>query len=315
MSPIPFDQLNQMNWQVPPRFEEPLKQHTSISVGGIADVLVTVSNLDELRQILTLISDHQAAWYILGKGTNTLAPDEGFRGVVIAMNGDFSSVTTNAHRLEVGAAVSNRRLADKAREGCLSGVEFLKSIPGSMGGAIMMNAGAFGERIADIVEWVEYCSVDGSIHRLSKGDLEFDYRHSYFSDKRLVIVKVSLILRSGNIDQISAKEKKLSDYRREHHPKDRKTWGSVFLNPSGQSAGGLIESCGLKGKGFGGAKISEKHGNFIINTGNATFEDLMKTIDMARKAVQDQYGISLRTEGKIMDDGVDEALSRRKLKY
>ena len=298
-------QLIRASWKIKPQFNQPLSSKTSVQVGGPALFFVVVSSFSELTCLMRLVNQFDIPWFVIGKGSNLLVKDSGFPGVVIQLKGEFSKIELNGERIVCGAGASNARLSRFARNQSLSGTEFLSGIPGSIGGAIYMNAGAYGFEIKNIVQWVEFIDQNGKINNLLNNRLHFSYRQTRFTNLSGIILKVCLQLRISNSQHIKETEIRLLAKRKKSQPLKKHTWGSVFVNPPGQKVARLIESCELKGKGVGGAKISTKHANFIENTGGATFRDLMATVNLARSAVLKKYGIKLRMEGRIVPDKED----------
>jgi UDP-N-acetylmuramate dehydrogenase len=295
-------QLIQASWKIDPLFSQPLSTKTSVKVGGPALFFVVVSSFIELIGLMKLINQHNIPWFVIGKGSNLLIKDDGFPGVVIQLKGEFSKIEQIGDRIVSGAGASNSRLSRFARKQSLSGTEFLSGIPGSIGGAIYMNAGAYGFEIKNIVQWVEFIDQNGKIHNLPNSRLHFSYRQTRFTNLSGIILKVCLQLKLSDSFLVKETEDRLLAKRKKSQPLKKHTWGSVFVNPPGQKVARLIESCDLKGKGVGGAKISTKHANFIENTGGASFRDLMATVNLARSAVLKKYGIKLKMEGRIVPE-------------
>ncbi|MCP4297256.1 MAG: UDP-N-acetylmuramate dehydrogenase [Proteobacteria bacterium] len=302
IDPFVRDIRNQ-TWIEKIKLEEPLSNKTSVRVGGPASYFQRVHSLIELRSLIEIIKDHCLPWFLIGKGTNLLVPDDGFKGIIIQLDGEFNSISkTSGSEITCGAGLSNKKFSRFARDQGLAGSEFLLTIPGSIGGALFMNAGAHGDQISDITSWVKAIDNDGELLRLDKESSLFAYRHSIFMEKKLIVISAGLQLIPGTIEAITRKEKELISQRKKTQPINLKTWGSVFMNPVDDSAGRLIEACGLKGKGIGQARISTKHANFIENKGGASFQDLMDTISMARDNVRKRFGIDLKTEGQILSE-------------
>jgi UDP-N-acetylmuramate dehydrogenase len=296
-------ELKEQTWVEQVRLDEPLSNKTSVRVGGNAKYFQPVHDQTELVNLLKIVKMCNLPWFIIGRGTNLLVHDEGFSGVVIQLEGSFLSVDQPSElELRCGAGSSNKKLTKLARQKGLSGIEFLATIPGSVGGAIFMNAGAHGDQICNYVISVEALDGQGNLLRYNRKEAAFSYRHSVFMDKNLIITTASFRLKSASPLQIEKKERELLTQRKQTQPINLKTWGSVFMNPPNDSAGRLIEACGLKGEGKGGARISLKHANFIENIGGATFQDLMDTIKMAKNGVISKFGIELKTEGQILSN-------------
>lgn len=301
-STCPFiEDIAKHKWTENIRLKESLSGKTSVRVGGPAKYFQVVHNQTELISLLELIRIHNLRFFLIGKGTNLLVHDEGFSGIVIQLCGDFTVVNQASEtELFCGAGVSNMKFSRFAKKKGLSGVEFLLTIPGTLGGALFMNAGAHGAVVCDIVKWVDVINNKGELKRYETDSSHFSYRHSIFMEKKLIILSAFFQLTSAATEQINEREKQLLIQRKKTQPINQRTWGSVFMNPANDSAGRLIEACGLKGKGVGKARISAKHANFIENTGGASFQDLMNTIDMARKRVREEFGIDLKAEGQIL---------------
>jgi len=293
-------QITQHCWKINPQLNLPLSTKTSVRVGGPALFLINVSNLDELSHLVKITNRNNFPWFVLGKGSNLLVKDDGFPGVVIQLKGDFSNIELRNNYVICGAGVSNSRLSRFARKHSLSGTEFLSGIPGGIGGAVYMNAGAYGFEIKDIIRWVEFMDQNGQVHNLPSDRLYFSYRQTRFANLKGIILRVCLDLKPSDSDSVQATENKLQLKRRGSQPLNKHTWGSVFVNPPGEKVAKLIEACNLKGTGIGGAKFSTKHANFIENIGGATFEDLMATIELARRAVWEKYRLKLKMEGRII---------------
>ncbi|MDH5561320.1 MAG: UDP-N-acetylmuramate dehydrogenase [Deltaproteobacteria bacterium] len=300
LSQSPRDYLDQISFKIRPVFDQPLDVLTSVRVGGKADYFFELTQIDEIVQVLRFVSEFQLPFFIMGKGTNLLVPDSGFRGAVIKLGGDFKKMALQQDRLVSGAGVSDQQLARFAKNHALGGLEFLKTIPGSVGGAVYMNAGAHGESVGDRLKEVRTLDLQGNRHNYSIKELDLAYRRSRFSDSPEIILEAEFELTPKPIDEIQDKENRLLDIRKKTQPVGKKTWGSVFKNPANASAGRLIEELGFKGKSFGGAMISEKHANFIENKNGASFEDLLKAIDEIKQSVFNKYGIELETEGRIL---------------
>lgn len=300
-TPKIWKEISKIDWRIAPTLDVPLKTKTSIGVGGSADIFVKISTFDELRDLFRLTQVLDYPWLIIGNGTNLLVRDSGFPGVVIRLKGEFSLIERQDNlSFLVGAGVPNTKLSNFCQKNELTGLEFLFTIPGTLGGAIHMNAGAHGSEIKEWIDWVDVMTQDGKIKRLNREECRFSYRHSIFKTQNQVILRAKLSLQSGVEKEIKERKERYISHRKKIQPTQIKTWGSVFLNPEGMSAGKMIESCGLKGKGVGGAIVNTKHANFIQNMGNATFEDLQNTIKMVQNAVKTKYGIDLIPEGEII---------------
>lgn len=285
--------------RTPPLVGEPLSRYTSLGVGGPADYLVFPGNMDELRAVLLLAREHHVPLFVLGHGTNLLVRDEGFRGVVISLTSLCSCCEFFDGRVKAGAAVSLPWLAREIACRGLTGMEFAAGIPGTLGGALYMNAGAFGCRIGDLVEEVVSINRDGCCRTRSRTDLAFSYRWSIFQEDDDIILEAILALQPGNREEIEEIQGRMLHERTVRHPRQSSA-GSVFRNPREKGAGYLIEQAGLKGMKVGGAQISPMHGNFIVNTGNAAAADILSLISVARERVKQIFGIDLELEIRVI---------------
>lgn len=279
------------------RQNEPMSKHTSFKIGGNADAYIKVNNLSKLSTILKECQDSDVDYMILGNGSNLLVSDEGIRGTVIRLDGDFRKITlVDDTTIFCGAGATLAYLCKFALNCGLSGLEFAWGIPGTVGGAVFMNAGAYDGEMKDVVHSVSHISPNGEIGRTEKDDLRFGYRTSIYRSNNMIITGITLKLKKGNPDEIRAK---MDDYmlrRSTKQPLEYPSAGSVFKRPDGNFAGALIEQCGLKGKLCGGAQVSEKHAGFIINKSNATAKDVRELISQIQKTVSDKTGYNLECE-------------------
>ena len=287
-------------------FREPLKKHTTFRIGGPADVLVTPREEAELLALLSYIRSGGFRYIIIGNGSNLLFPDQGSRGIVIKFGGEFSGITLReadgAVILHARAGTLLSRLSNTAYEAGLTGLEFAAGIPGSVGGAILMNAGAYDGEISQLLCRSAYMDQENlSIRNKSAEDHLFSYRYSSYQKDHNIILSGDFLLRKGDKVEILHKMKDLNARRHAKQPLEYPSAGSAFKRPCGYYAGKLIDECGLRGYRYGGAMISEKHCGFIINTGDATCEDVLHVIEYVRKAVFEQKGVMLETEIKIIE--------------
>lgn len=279
------------------RQNEPMSKHTSFKIGGNADAYIKVNNLSKLSTILKECQDSNVDYMILGNGSNLLVSDEGIRGAVIRLDGDFRKITlVDDTTIFCGAGATLAYLCKFALNCGLSGLEFAWGIPGTVGGAVFMNAGAYDGEMKDVVHSVSHISPSGEIGRTEKGDLKFGYRTSVYRSNNMIITGVTLKLKKGNPDEIRAKMDDYMARRSTKQPLEYPSAGSVFKRPEGNFAGALIEQCGLKGKLCGGAQVSEKHAGFIINKSNATAKDVRDLISQIQKTVSDKTGYNLECE-------------------
>ena len=276
---------------------EPMSKHTSFKIGGNADVYIKVNNLSKLSTILKECQASDVDYMILGNGSNLLVSDDGIRGVVIRLDGDFRKITLlDDTTIFCGAGATLAYLCKFALNCGLSGLEFAWGIPGTVGGAVFMNAGAYDGEMKDVVHSVSHISPIGEIGRIEKDDLNFGYRTSVYRSNNMIITGVTLKLKKGNPDEIRAKMDDYMSRRSTKQPLEYPSAGSVFKRPEGNFAGALIEQCGLKGKTCGGAQVSEKHAGFIINKSNATSKDVRDLIGEIQKTVSEKTGYSLECE-------------------
>lgn len=279
------------------RRNEPMSKHTSFKIGGNADVYIKVNNLSKLSTILKECQASDVDYMLLGNGSNLLVSDDGIRGVVIRLDGDFRKITLlDDTTIFCGAGATLAYLCKFALNCGLSGLEFAWGIPGTVGGAVFMNAGAYDGEMKDVVHSVSHISPSGEIGRIENDDLNFGYRTSVYRSNNMIITGVTLKLKKGNPDEIRAKMDDYMSRRSTKQPLEYPSAGSVFKRPEGNFAGALIEQCGLKGKTCGGAQVSEKHAGFIINKSNATAKDVRDLISEIQKTVSDKTGYNLECE-------------------
>ena len=279
------------------RQNEPMSKHTSFKIGGNADAYIKVNNLSKLSTILKECQDSNVDYMLLGNGSNLLVSDEGIRGAVLRLDGDFRKITlVDDTTIFCGAGATLAYLCKFALNCGLSGLEFAWGIPGTVGGAVFMNAGAYDGEMKDVVYSVSHISPSGEIGRTEKDNLKFGYRTSVYRSNNMIITGVTLKLKKGNPDEIRAKMDDYMSRRSTKQPLEYPSAGSVFKRPEGNYAGALIEQCGLKGKTCGGAQVSEKHAGFIINKSNATAKDVRDLISEIQKTVSDKTGYNLECE-------------------
>lgn len=289
-------------------FDEPMSRHTSIGVGGLADAVVWPERSEELSGIIHFLWHSRIPFVPLGNGTNLIVKDGGYKGAVISMQGlksiSLSERGSSQALVNAGAGVTLSEIVLLSEKKAFSGMEFCAGIPGSVGGAVRMNAGAYGREIKDVVETVELMIVSGEILTSKKDDLKFAYRNLDISEGT-VIIGASFLLTRGMGEEIHARINEILGKRKNKHPLEYRNAGSIFKNPNGGvPAGRIIDELGLKGTRIGDAQISEKHGNFIVNLGRAKASDIIALIDMIKAKVNEERGIKLQTEVKIVgEDG------------
>ena len=284
---------------------EPMGRHTSFRIGGPADALILVNNEEELSAALAAVSRSGAEHMLIGNGSNLLVSDEGYPGIMIKLSGDFESITQcddDPRRVKAGAAALMSRVASFLTERGLSGFEFASGIPGSMGGAVFMNAGAYGGEIKDVAVSVRVMDEDGTNARSISGeDMGFSYRHSRAQDESMIILSAELKLEPDDPAAIAARVSELSAKRNAKQPVNYPSAGSTFKRPAGGYAAALIEQSGLKGYRVGGAEVSEKHSGFVINAGGATCEDVLAVMRHVREKVFADSGILLEPEVRLIN--------------
>ena len=285
--------------------DELMSRHTSFRIGGPARAFVTVNNEEELAAVLAVITETGAEHMVIGNGSNLLVSDKGYPGIMIKPGGDFESITRDAYdpcRIRVGAAMLMSRTSAFLTENGLSGFEFASGIPGSIGGAVFMNAGAYGGEIKDVVRSVRVMDPDGTNPRnVSNEDMQFSYRHSMAEDEGILILSAEMELREDDPDEIAARVAELQFKRNSKQPVNYPSAGSTFKRPAGGYAAALIEQSGLKGYAVGGAQVSEKHSGFVINTGGASCEDVLAVMRHVRETVFSDSGILLEPEVRLIN--------------
>lgn len=274
---------------------------TTFKTGGNADIVIYPNTTEELKNIVKFFYEECQPYYILGNGSNLLVSDNGIKKPVICIGREFSSIEIfdNCITAKAGAFLSS--IAKKAYDESLTGFEFAAGIPGTLGGALIMNAGAYGGEMKDVVEAVSFIDPSGKEYVVSGEEMEFSYRHSALSDTDCIITGATINLKPGNKEEISEKMADLAARRREKQPLEFPSAGSTFKRPTGYFAGALIEEAGLKGKTIGGAQVSPKHSGFIINTGNATTKDILDLIEFVREKVYEKHSVLLETEVKYWE--------------
>lgn len=276
---------------------EPLSRHTTFKIGGCADTYVRVTTLGSLSEIIKECRECDIDYMIIGNGSNILASDSGYRGVIIRLDGDFKKIAlVDEDTVYCGAGATLAALCKFALSCGLSGLEFAWGIPGSVGGAVFMNAGAYGGEMKDVVYSVNHLTPDGTSGRTEKEELQFGYRTSVYRHNNAVITGATIKLKKDNPEDIRARMDDYLGRRTAKQPLDYPSAGSVFKRPEGAYAGALIEQCGLKGHSHGGAQVSEKHAGFIINKSGATANDVKSLIREVQTKVFDETGYLLECE-------------------
>lgn len=276
---------------------EPMSIHTTFRIGGNADYFVTPESVETLKQLLELLKKSDISYYITGNGSNLLVSDKGFRGVVIQLADKFANVEyINDNTVEAMSGVKLSKLGNMLAKKGLAGFEFATGIPGTVGGAVRMNAGAYGGEIKDIIVSAKVLDKDGNILEINKDELALGYRTSCIKDKEYIVISAVFRLTNGEPEQINANIKELAEKRRAKQPLEYASAGSTFKRPEGYFAAKLIEDAGLKGAACGQAQVSEKHAGFVINKGNATAKDVCELTDMIKSKVKQMSGVNLELE-------------------
>ncbi len=281
--------------------EEPMSKHTSFKAGGKAALLVTVDTEDQLRYVLRRLNEVAVPTYFLGNGSNVLFRDEGYDGVVVKLGDGFAKILVEGEHMIIGAAALLSTAAKEAMKAQLTGMEFAGGIPGSLGGAVFMNAGAYGGEIKDILIDIKAMPRDGGDSRtLTAEELELGYRHSALTHNGYIATEVRIKLSKGRHEEIAATMKELAEKRNSKQPLNYPSAGSTFKRPEGYFAGKLIEDADLKGVTIGGAQVSTLHSGFVINRGGATATDILDLMALIQNMVYDKFGVILEPEVRIV---------------
>ncbi len=282
--------------------QEPMKNHTTFKVGGPARYFVRPADRRELAAVISLCRRADREWFILGNGSNLLVCDKGIDRVVIAMEEGFGDVRFEGTLAIAGAGILLSRLARTAWDSGLTGLEFAAGIPGTLGGAVVMNAGAYGGEIKDVLEWVRVLNAEGKEEVLPASALGLAYRSSILQGNEMIVLEAGLRLLQGDKEESKKRMEELAAARREKQPLEYPSAGSTFKRPEGYFAGKLIQDAGLRGKQIGGAQVSEKHCGFIINRENASAEDILNLCAFVAGEVKKQFGVKLELEVKVLGE-------------
>ncbi len=274
-----------------------------MKIGGSCDIFTKPATEEQICEIIKLCRRDGIPYFVMGKGSNILVSDNGYRGCIISIEPYMymGEVSVNGTKITAAAGASLKSVCMAALENELTGLEFAYGIPGSVGGALFMNAGAYGGEMKDIVKSCRYIDENGEFQEMNADKMELSYRHSFFTGKKCVIISVTMELRKGNKTEIKAKMDELMQRRRDKQPLEFPSCGSTFKRPEGYFAAALIEECGLKGYTIGGAQVSEKHSGFVINRGGASYEDVMALVQHIKKTVREQKGVELECEMLILE--------------
>ncbi|AHX19931.1 MAG TPA: UDP-N-acetylenolpyruvoylglucosamine reductase [Bacillus sp. (in: Bacteria)] len=280
---------------------EPLARYTTMKIGGPADILIVPKHVAGIEKTLQLVKQYKTKWTVIGRGSNLLVSDQGIEGVVIRLGEGLDHLEVEKHKVRVGSGYPLIKLSTLLSRQGLAGLEFASGIPGSVGGAVYMNAGAHKSDISSVLSKALILFEDGTIDWLTNKELEFSYRASVLQTKRPGIVLEAVFqLQAGKREEIVRSMQNNKDYRRETQPWNHPCAGSVFRNPIPHFAGDLVEKAGLRGYRIGGAQISEMHGNFIVNTGGASAQDVLSLIELIKHTIKDKFDVDMHTEVEII---------------
>lgn len=298
-------QLIQEKLNIDPKkvyFDEPMKNHTSFKIGGLAECLINVETIDELKTILEFVNQNKIELTVIGNGSNILVLDGGIKGITIKIAIKKLEIKQEDNYIKVAVAAGNKNaeLAQKLLKEEITGFEEISGIPGTIGGAIKMNAGAHGKEMKDIVQSVTFMDYEGNIYTLENEKLNFEYRNSMFSSKKYIILEAVLKLQKGNKEEIKQKMQEYSNFRKEKQPIEYPSAGSTFKRGEDFITAKLIDECGLKGYKIGGAQVSTKHAGFVINTGNATANDVLELVNYIKKQVYEKFKKTIDLEIEVI---------------
>lgn len=304
MNQIIYDKLVHIVGSENVRADELMKKHTTFKIGGPADFFVTPCDVIAVSELIKLCREEKIPYFIMGNGSNLLVSDAGFRGVVIQIFDKLNEITWDEENATVSvmAGCLMSKLGNEAARKGFSGFEFGTGIPGTFGGAVSMNAGAYGGEISDIIIEARMMDADGNIRWYAKDELELGYRKSAANKYNLLVLEARLQLTKSTTESVQEKIKELAYLRKSKQPLEYPSAGSTFKRPEGHFAGKLIEDAGLKGFKHGGAMVSHKHSGFVINAENATAKDVIELIEIVKSEVKKQFGIELELEVKCLGD-------------
>lgn len=293
-----YKELDKLN--ISYKREELLKEHCTFKTGGSCLALLNIKSKDELKNIIKLLNKNNIEWMVIGKGSNILFSDEGYEGFILKIEEGLSDIIVDGGKIIASSGATMEHLSEIALENSLTGAEFICGIPGTIGGGCIMNAGAYGGQLDQIVSKVNLMDRNGDELVLDNSQMEFSYRTSFAKKNRYIVISVELNLKKGEKKEIKKVIDELTKKREDKQPLDMPSAGSTFKRPEGYYAGKLIEDAGLKGVRFGGAMVSSKHSGFIVNTGNATTKDIMTLIRIVQKRVKEEFGVDLETEVRLI---------------
>lgn len=287
------------------KIDEQMKKHTNFKIGGNADVFVIAKNIEEIKYVIKFSKENNIPLTILGNGSNVLVSDKGIRGIVLQVGTKEIKIEKQKNALvEVEAGVMLGALAQVLLKQSISGFEFAAGIPGSIGGAIRMNAGAYGGEMKDIVKNVTVLNEKGEINILTNEECEFSYRHSRFTNSKEIVIKATLELPFGNENEIKAKMNEYAQSRKEKQPLNLPSAGSTFKRGTDFITAKLIDECGLKGYTSGNAQVSTLHAGFVVNLGNATAQDVLSVVNHVKQVVLEKTGKQIELEIELLGEGI-----------
>ncbi|MCM1087072.1 MAG: UDP-N-acetylmuramate dehydrogenase [Muribaculaceae bacterium] len=282
--------------------EEPMSRHTTFRVGGEAACMLLIEQEEELLRLIPYLNKVGRDYFILGNGSNLLVGDKGYRGIIIKIGNGMDNLTVEGNQIRVQAGALLSQTAAAARDAGLSGLEFAAGIPGSVGGGIVMNAGAYDGEMKQVIQSVKVMDKEGTILVLDNDTMEFGYRTSIIKNRPFIVLEAVLQLQPGNKEEIRAKMEELMEKRRSKQPLSYPSAGSTFKRPEGYFAGKLIMDAGMRGYRIGGAQVSDKHCGFVVNTGNATAADIREVIEEVQERVKERFQVTLEPEVIFLGD-------------
>ena len=281
---------------------EPMSKHTTFRIGGPADLFVAPENTDEIKRLIAVCKEENVPYFVLGNGSNLLVSDQGYRGVIIQLYRSFGKISLEGNEIHAQAGALLSGIAATAKKASLTGFEFAGGIPGTLGGAVVMNAGAYGGEMKDILKEVTVLTQDGDVVTLQADELKMGYRTSIIKEAGYIVLEAVISLEKGNQDEIKSRMQELAGMRSSKQPLSYPSAGSTFKRPEGYFAGKLIMDSGLRGYQVGGAQVSEKHCGFVINMGNATAKDVTTLMADVQRIVMEKFGVKLEPEVKFLGE-------------
>lgn len=283
-------------------FEEPMSKHTSFKVGGKAECYIVADTIEDVKAVLGIVAENNILLTVLGKSTNVLVKDAGIKGITLNIAIKKIEIDQENKEIKLGAGNTISEVSQKVMQNNLSGLEELSGIPGTIGGAVRMNAGAHGKEIKDIVTEITAIDYNGNIKKFTNEECKFEYRNSIFSEKKYIILEAKIKLQKGEKEEIQKKMLEYAIWRKEHQPLEYPNAGSTFKRGEDFITAKLIDECGLKGYKVGGAEISTKHAGFIVNTGNATAKEILELIEITKRKVYEKFNKKIKLEVEVIGE-------------